>query len=192
MAVWSVSQWSEQALCRGKHGPGSARRRLATRGRRAALNTGKSSLKCHFWPICSSVSRRPISHTVPIAGEWLSSITVSYMMILAGVYWWTIHKKTNGDSNITPHSYFSQWIIPNRVTGAEGIYPSMHLEGRQGNTTAKGLNSDMKLQWCTYMRLWPVCLYTVGTSMKTKCGDQKSKDYHTVKWYWTVELLGNI
>lgn len=38
---------------------GSAHRgQPAMRGRHAALNTGQSSLKCHFCPICSSVWKR--------------------------------------------------------------------------------------------------------------------------------------
>lgn len=89
---------------------------FATGGRRAALNTRKSSLKCHFWPICLSVSRRPISHTVTISAEWLQFITVSHMMTLAGVYWEAIQTKTNGHSNIAPRSYsssrFTYSLIP--------------------------------------------------------------------------------
>lgn len=71
------------------------------RGRGAGvwhLTRGRSSLKCHFWAICSSAWKRPISRTVPISGERLSSITVGSMMILAGVYWRAILRKTDGGS----------------------------------------------------------------------------------------------
>lgn len=72
--------------CGGKSGLGSTNRPFETRNRRAELNIVKSSLKSHFWSICSSDSKRPISRTAPISGEWLSFITVSWAVVLAGVY----------------------------------------------------------------------------------------------------------
>lgn len=53
----------------------------------------------------ASVEEANQPYSVSITAEWLSSITVTYMMTLAGVYRWVIQKKTNGDTNISLRSF---------------------------------------------------------------------------------------
>lgn len=152
------------------HGPGSARRRHATRGRRAALNTGKSSLKCHFWPICLSVSRRPISHTVPIWGEWLQFITISYMMILAGVYWKAIQER-----RLMTHIHLTRSLIPDRVT-SQG---SQSCTKKGGRKTQRPRRQTFRLnRWKSSSTLRPHQVWvsvTFGT------------DYRSGPWLWRCE-----
>lgn len=131
---------------RGSWAPGSARRPLPTRGRRAALNTGESSLKCHFWPICSSVwkgaNRRARCHhggndfhPSPSAGRWQQQVFTE------GSF-----RRRRMEALISLHVHVRQVISPTKLLliGSRGPRgnPSQHATQRNAGCNSPSQHSD--------------------------------------------------